>query len=146
MLVVALGCSNRSAELGQTASRDMRALDRADESFPTKLAEAFSKLGAALIINPSNVAVTVKTKILPLVDEYVATIDRAVSSADAWLATTEVDDTMKRNLEIIRKRAEAFHKARERFVTLEQKARAGVSADEINQMLMTLSLMMSIGK
>lgn len=143
VIAVALGCSNRSAEIERTALEATTALNRADETFPGQLTDALNKLGAALLINREHAAEIVKTKILPLVDSYLATIDHAVVSAEAYATD---DEAIKRSLDAIRKRAAAFHKARERFATLEAKARAGGSVDELNQQLMSIGLMLSIGK
>jgi hypothetical protein len=148
LVVLAIACSSsggNDAELEKSATQAMAELNTADDMFPKQITEALTKLSAGLIMGTSGAADTIKTKILPLVDGYLATIDRAVATADAYLATRN-DEKSKQALEVIRKRAEGFRKARARFAELEQKARAGASADEINQALMGIGLMLTVGK
>jgi hypothetical protein len=152
LIVLAIACSSsggNDAELEKSATQAMAELNTADATFPKQITDVLTKLGAGLIMGTSGAADTIKTKILPLVDSYLATIDRAVATADAYLATrnaTRNDEKSKQALEVIRKRAEGFRKARARFAELEQKARAGASADEINQGLMGIGLMLTVGK
>jgi hypothetical protein len=146
VVVLMLACSSRNdEELGRTATAAMKELDAADEAFPRQFTEVSGKLGADLLFGPSRAAETVETKLLPLVDDYLAVLDRAVAAADKYLATAD-DDTSKRNVEKIRKRGEGFKKARERFVELAQKARAGATAEELNKMMMTIGVMLTVGK
>jgi hypothetical protein len=124
----------------------MKELTAADESFPKQITSALSGLSAGLMMgNADSTADRIKTKLLPLVDSYVATIDEAVAAADAYMANKDDTET-KQAVEKIRKRGESFRKARERFVALEQKIRGGgVSLDEISSSLMNIGMMMSVG-
>lgn len=146
LLVLAISCSSNrgnDAELEKSATQAMAELNTADDTFPKQITEALTKLSADLIIGTSSAADTIKTKILPLVDHYLATIDRAVATANAYLATRN-DETSRQAIEVIIKRGEAFRKARASFAELEQKARAGASVDEISQGLMGIGLMLSV--
>ncbi len=148
LIVLAIACSSRrsnDAELEKSATQAMAELNAADDTFPTQIAEAVSKMTTGLYFGTSGVADVIHANILPLVDRYLATIDRAVTTADAYLATRNNVST-KQALEVIRKRAEAFRKARARLAELEQKARTGASVDEISQGLMGIGLMLSIDK
>jgi hypothetical protein len=148
LIVLAMACSStggNNAELEKSATQAMADLNIADDTFPKQITDALTTLEAKLIMGTSGAADTIKTKILPLVDGYLATIDRAVTTADAYLATRN-DEKSKQALDVIRKRAEAFRKSRARFADLEQKARAGASADELNQGLFGIGLMLSVSK
>ena len=148
LIAFVIACSSRGgndAALEKSATQAMADLNAADDTFPKQITNALSGLGAGLIGGTSGAADTIKTKILPLVDSYLAVIDRAVATADAYLANKNDDDS-KRALEAIRKRGEAFRKARARFVELEQKARAGASADELGQSIMQIGVMLSVGR
>jgi len=122
----------------------MAALNRADAAFPDQIATALHELGSDLLVRRAAAADAVETKVLPLVDTYLATLDRAVSAADAYLATVD-DPESKRSVEAIRKRADGLRKARGRFAELAQRARAGASAEEISQSLLSIGTRLSVG-
>jgi hypothetical protein len=147
LIVLAIACSSRSSDpdLGTSATQAMIDLETADATFPKQLTSALAELEAHLITGTTGAADAIKDKILPLVDGYLATIDRAIAKADAYLATID-DETSKPALDRIRQRAEAFRKARPRLAELEQKARAGASADEINRGLVSTAMLLSVGK
>jgi hypothetical protein len=90
IVVLAVACSssngNHDAELEQSATQAMAALNSADDTFPNQITNALAKLSGGLIMGTSGAADTIKTEILPVVDAYLATIDRAVATADANLA------------------------------------------------------------
>ena len=144
-LVVACSGGNDDAALERAAIQAMTDLNAADETFPTQFTKELAGLTGILIMGTDGAADTIKVKLLPLIDGYLATIDKAVALADKYMATKQ-DEKTKAGVDAIRKRAEAFHKARERFVELEQKARAGATADEINSGIMGIGLMLSVGK
>jgi hypothetical protein len=147
VVLVMLACSSRNdEELGRTATQAMKELNDADDAFPKQIKEASVQLGADLLISPARAADTVKTQVLPLFDRYLATLDRAVTAADAYLATLN-DETSKQNVDVVRKRGAAFRRAREGFADLEHKARAGVSTEELNKLLMSIGVtMLTAGK
>jgi hypothetical protein len=147
LIVLVIACSSRGgsdAERAKAASQAMAELNTADDTLPTQITRELSALGASVMMGTEGAADRIKTKILPLVDSYLATIDRAVTTADAYLADKNDAET-KQALEKIRKRGEAFRKARARFVELEQKARAGISADDLGKSLMSIGVMLSVG-
>jgi hypothetical protein len=147
VIVLAIACSSRGgndAERAKAASQAMAELNTADDTFPKQITGELSGLGASLMMGTEGAADRIKTKILPLVDSYLATIDRAVTTADAYLADKN-DEPTKLALDKISKRGEAFRKARTRFVELEQKARAGISVDDLGKSLMSIGVMLSVG-
>jgi hypothetical protein len=121
----------------------MEKLNTADETFPKQYRSALAELEGHLITGSAGAADTIKDKVLPLVDGYLATIDRAVAMADAHLAK-RLDEPSKQALERVRKRAENFRKMRQGLANLEQKARAGASADEINKGLTGIGIRMML--
>lgn len=139
-----LACSSHDDALEQRAAQAMAALNQADQAFPPKVTAAIQGLGSDLLTRPALVADKIETVLLPMIDDYVRTIDRAVSEADAYLATVN-DRQSKHSVDVIRKRAEAFHKARAGFAALEQQVRAGASAENISQALMSIGLQLSFG-
>lgn len=147
LIVLAIACSRggNDADLGMSATQAMIDLETADATFPKQLTSALTELEAHLITGTTGAADAIKDKILPLVDGYLATIDRAIAKSDAYLATID-DETSRQALERVRQRAEAFRKARARLAELEQKARAGASADELNKGLFGIGVMLSVGK
>jgi hypothetical protein len=147
LIVFAIACSSRSSDpdLGMSATQAMIDLETADATFPKQLTSALTELEAHLITGTTGAADAIKDKILPLVDGYLATIDRAITKSDAYLASID-DETSRQALERVRTRAEAFRKARARLAELEQKARAGASGDELNKGLFGIGLMLSVGK
>jgi hypothetical protein len=139
-LSLATGCSSRKDEaLGKNAVEAMRELNEADASFPLKVNEALAKLRGELVRGTAGVADAIRTAILPLYDEYLAKIDRAVAMGDAYLATLP-DKKPMASFEVIRKRAEVIRKARAQFVELEAQARAGATLEQIGQALMAISV------
>lgn len=145
-LSLATSCSSRKDDdaLGKNAIEAMRELNKDDVSFALKLNEALAKLRGALLRGSGDAAETIKTVILPLVDEHLAKIDRAVATGDAYLSTLP-DEKPIASFEAVRKRGDAFRKARARFVELEAKARAGATSEQIGQALMEIGLMLTIG-
>jgi hypothetical protein len=125
------------------ANEAMIALNRSDAELPERYTASIAKLTTAATLEPTRVADHIRTETLPLIDEAIALIDRAVTAADAYLATKS-DTRMKAGVGVIRLRLDAWRATRERFVALEAKARGGATGDEILGGLAAIGLMMSI--
>src|SRR5688572_6765927 len=114
LIVLVVSCSSSrgsDAERAKAASQAMAELDTANDTFPKQISAELSGLGASVMMGTEGAADRIKTKILPLIDSYLATIERAVTTADTYMENKDDAET-KQAIERIRKRGDGFRKAR----------------------------------
>jgi hypothetical protein len=93
-----------------------------------------SSLSTDLLLAPARAGETLRRALVPMVDEYLATIDRAVRISDAYLARAP-DASVAANLEKIRKRAAAVRAFRGKLGEVQAQLERGAPADELARTL-----------
>lgn len=112
------------------ASDAMKQLNAQDERFPPAFQRAMSSLPTDLLLAPARAGEKLRSTLVPMVDEYLATIDRAVRLSDVYLARAP-DASVAANLERIRKRAEAVRAFRGKLGEVQTQIERGALTDEI---------------
>lgn len=116
------------------ASDAMKQLNAQDERFPPAFRRAMSSLPTDLLLDPARAGERLRSTLVPMVDEYLVTIDRAVRISDIYLARAP-DQSVAANLERIRKRAEAVRAFRGKLGEVQAQIARGALTDEISSTL-----------
>lgn len=120
-------------------TRAMKALNHADETFPDEAREQLSAVAAQAAIDPAAAGETLETKVVPMFDGYLVTIDDAIAAAQKVLAA-QPDPDVARNVDLIRARATTMHGMRDKLAALRTKIAAGAGAEEIEQTLQQIGM------
>ena len=137
-LAMVLGCSKHPDDdhVGRDAVAAMKAYTDESHAVVQWFPDVAAKLGRDLLVDAAAASKLVSEQLLPRLDAYIATVDRAILTADLYLATgVDVGSATQRQIDQIRRRATALHTARDAFARIGAKLAAGTpSLADLEQM------------
>ena len=118
------------------------ALNKAEPGFATDATSATASVTGAAIASTASAGRAIHDTLVPVLDRYLALIDRAVVATDVYLASSpDLDAKTLAAIEKTRKRAHAVHIARDKLARLAADATAGnATVDAIASAIETLGL------
>ncbi len=124
---------------GRVASKAMADLNQANEDLVAWFPSAMRDLAGPLVLDPPGASRRISTEVLPKLDAYLATADRALATADAY-QERKPDASVESALDTIRRRTAATHELRSTLAGVrDELARGNLSPADHERITSTLS-------
>lgn len=118
--IMLVACGSHDEDRGRNAITAMKQLTAASNDLMTWFPKALTSLPAKITLDPAGGAKQLEVDILPKLDAYIATGERAVSAADDYLATgVSIDEQTRGQIDKMRHGNAAFHDLRTQLADIE---------------------------
>jgi transcriptional regulator with AAA-type ATPase domain len=132
----------------QKATAAMADVTSAQSTLGDRFSKAAVKVGTTAVFSVSNAGAIVQSELVPLVDDYLGKLDRALLLSTAYLAFhPELPAETRTAFDALVTRARQFHALRDQLVQLADRAAKGeLTGEQLAQQLATSAMALVTGK
>jgi hypothetical protein len=137
--------AEREALLSREATDAMKRFREVEPVFLKRYLDAMSAVGSvALVGNVARAGIELEREALPAVDDYLASLDRALAAADAYVAVAPQTGT-EHALEVLHARSASWHRVRIKLDELRARiAAGGATVDDVSSAMLNIGTMAMI--
>jgi transcriptional regulator with AAA-type ATPase domain len=130
------------------ATAAMTAVNEAQTTLGDRFSKTAVKVGTTAVFSVSNAGAIVQAELVPLIDDYLGKLDRALMLSTAYLAFhPELPPETRTAFDALVTRAHQFHALRDQLVQLADRAAKGeLTGEQLAQQLATAAMALVTGK